>query len=520
MPTVDNPTVGTVDVIINKNVNEVDGLEYAIYENSQNKYVQANGTLGSNPVWQPLGVLLGQWGEFLSVSGKVRVTGLTAHSYLYQFQVKSRNSSDGSHAVSSESALSSGASSANQSPVVVFNSVSQTTNGTKYVNINYTGSDLESETSTLMKYEYSTDNSTWSTMTEKSGVGSEGVSGLNFSNSGSAHIFVWDANADLATTEDNTVYVRLQANDGTSSGGIVASSAITIDTKNPVVASLTANQVVGLHNVSIGYDLTDLTNSNIVLNISSDGGSTWSVATVTVSGAVGANVTPGTGKTITWNALADFGNQENSSMKARLVATDSFGNQSIPVSSANFIADTKVPLIANVLAVQNSGNNYVTISYDLSDVSTSSVALAVSADGGSTWNVTSTNVSGAVGGNISAGTGKTITWNAGSDFPGQQIANMRVRLQATDVYNNIGNNVESADFALDTKTPLITNVSAAQILNSDNFSFTYDLFDSGAVIVNLDISSDGGSTWNVATSSATGAVGSGVTPGFGKTLEW
>ena len=105
-------------------------------------------------------------------------------------------------------------------------------------------------------------------------------------------------------------------------------------------------------------------------------------------------------------------------------------------------------------------------------------------------------------------------------FPGQQIANMRVRLQATDVYNNIGNNVESADFALDTKTPLITNVSAAQILNSDNFSFTYDLFDSGAVIVNLDISSDGGSTWNVATSSATGAVGSGVTPGFGKTISW
>jgi hypothetical protein len=520
VPTVDNPTVGTVDVTINKNINEVNGLEYAIYEVSQNKYVQANGTLGVSPVWQPLGVLLGQWGEFLLVSGKVRVTGLTTHSYLYQFQVKSRNSSDSLHAASSDSALSSGASSANQSPVLTINSVTQTTNGTKYVNVNYTGSDLESETSTLVSYEYSVDNSTWYTMTEKSGVGSEGVSGLNFSNSGSAHLFAWDVGTDLVDTEDNTVYVRLRANDGTSDGGIVASSAITIDTKNPIISSLTASQTIGLHNVSIGYNLMDFSNANIVLNISSDGGSTWNVATATVSGAVGANITPGSGKTITWNALADFADQENSNMRARLQATDSFGNQSTLVSSANFIADTKVPAISNVSAVQNIGNNYVSITYDLSDVSTSSIALEVSSDGGSTWNVTSTNVSGAVGANITPGSGKTITWNAGSDFPGQQIANMKVRLRATDIYNNIGVNAVSSEFALDTKTPLITNVSAAQILNSDNFNFAYDLFDSGNVIVSLDISSDGGGTWNVATSSVTGAVGTGVSPGFGKTISW
>ena len=519
-PTVNNPTVGTVDVLINPNVNEVSGLEYAIYETSQNKYVQANGALGSNPVWQPLGTLIGQWGEFLAVSGKVRVNGLTTHSYLYTFKAKSRNGSDSLHAVSSESALSTGASSQNQAPAVTINSASQSGDGSRYVTVNYTGSDLESETSNLVKYEYSTDNSTWYTMTEKSGVGSQGVSGLTFSNSGTAHQFMWDVGTDLPNTEDNVVYVRLQANDGTSSGNIGSSSAIIIDTKNPTIASLTAFEVVGLHNVSIGYNLSDLSNSTIELNISSDGGSTWIVPTTTVSGNIGANVTPGTNKSITWNALADFPNQEVSNMKVRLRATDVFGNQSSFATSTNFLVDTKVPAISNLSASQNLGNNFVTISYDLSDISSSSITLAVSSDGGSTWNVPATTVSGDIGSGVLSGSGKSITWNAGVDFPNQQIANMQVRLLPTDIYNNVGNLVSSNIFSLDTNGPLISNVSAQQVLGSDNFNFSYDLIDSSNSQIYLEISSNGGSTWNVATSSLSGAVGANVVPGFGKVITW
>ncbi len=518
-PTVDNPTVGTVDVLINKNVNEVAGLEYAIFETSQSKYVQANGTLGTNAVWQPLGTLLGQWGEFLSVSGKVRVNSLATHSYLYQFEIKSRNSSDGAHLPSSESALSAGASSANQSPVITINSASQTTDGSKYVPINFTGTDLESETNVLVKYEYSTDNSVWHAMTEKSGVGSNGTSSLVFAYSGTAHLFAWDVGSDLNNIEDNTVYIRLQANDGTNSGNIAAATAFTVDTKNPVIASLSASQVLGLHNVSVGYNLTDLNTSTVVLNISSDGGSTWNVTSSTVSGAIGAGVIPGTGKSITWNALADFANQESATMKVQVRATDSFGNQSSYTDSSNFVADTKAPVVNSVSAIQNSGNNFVTVSYNFSDASTSTVYLEVSSDSGSNWTVTSTNVSGAIGANVLPGSGKTITWNAGIDFPSQQLATMRVRVRATDVYNNAGSSVESSDFALDSKAPLITTVSATQVAGSDNFNFTYDLFDSANVLISLDISSDGGSTWTVATSSLGGAVGS-VAPGFGKTATW
>ena len=520
VPTVDNPTVGTVDVLINKNASEVDGLQYAIYESSTNKYVQANGTLGASAIWQPLGVLVGNWGEFLSVAGKVRVNGLTNASYHYQFEVKSRNSSDASHAASSESALSAGASSANQSPVVILNSVNQTTDGSKWVIINYTGSDLESDTSTLIKAEYSTDNSVWHNMTEKSGVGSNGTSGLSFVYPGTAHLFAWDVGTDLVNMEDNTVYVRLQANDGTSSGNIAASSAFTVDTKNPAVATLVASQTLGLHNVAISYNLTDLNTSTIELNISSDGGSTWTVPVTSASGAVGTNIAPGNGKSISWNALTDFANQENSTMKVRVRATDSFGNQNTFVTSTNFAVDTKAPVTSNVVASQNIGNNFVAVTYDIADANNSTVVLEASSDGGSTWTVPVATVSGAVGAGVTSGTGKTITWNAGTDFAGQQISNMQVRVRATDVYSNAGANATSANFTLDTVAPLISNVSAAQVGGSNNFNFTYDLFDSGNVIISLDISSDGGSTWAVATSSLSGAVGSSVAPGFGKTITW
>lgn len=519
-PTMDNPTVGTVDATINKNSSEVDGLEYAVYEVTQNKYIQNNGTLGASATWQIFGTSSGQWGENTGTSGKVRVNGLANPSYTYQFQVKSRNPNDASHTAASESALSSSASSVNQSPTIVLNSVAQTTDGSKYVTISYTGSDLESETVSLANYQYSLNNSTWFTMTEKSGVGSNGTTGLVFNNSGSTYQFMWDVNTDLPSTEDSTTYIRLRANDGTSNGGYATSSAFATDTKNPVISLVTSSQTLSTQTVAIGYTLTDLSNSNIELNVSSDGGSTWDVSTASASGDIGSNIAPGSGKAISWNAGADFSNQEISNSKTRIRGTDSFGNQGSFAQSSNFVIDTKVPAISNVSASQNSGSSSVAITYDLSDAHSSTIAIDISSDGGSTWDVTDTSVTGAVGSGVTAGTGKTITWNAGTDFSGQEISNMKVRVRGTDTYANASGNAESGIFSLDTKTPTISNVAASQILGSDNFNFTYNLTDSGSVTISLDISSNGGSTWTVAETTAAGDVGSGITAGTGKTITW
>lgn len=506
VPTVDNPSVGTVDVTINKNVNEIDGLEYAIYENTQGKYIQANGTLGANAVW-------------LSV-GKITVNGLVNPSYQYQFQVKSRNISDVSHAISSESSLSSSASSANQSPVIIINSAAQTTDGTKYVTISYMGSDLESETVSLSSYQYSLDNSTWYTMTEKTGVGSDGVSGLSFAYPGTAHNFKWDVNADIPNTEDATAYVRLRANDGTTNGGYTVSSAFVIDTKVPNISDVTSSQTFGSHNVAIGYNLSELSVSNIELNISSDSGASWTVPVTAAVGDLGSGIPSGNGKTITWNALTDFANQEVDSMRVRLRGTDAFGNQSNYAQSINFALDTKAPIVSNVTAAQNVGDNTFTIVYDLADQNDSNVVLNISSDGGATWNVPVASATGAVGAGVVAGNGKTIIWDGGADFSGNEFSNMRVRVQAIDSFANTSNWGESVNFSLDTKAPVLTNVTAIQTLGTGLVTFTYDLFDLSNSVVDLDISSNGGITWTVATSSLTGAVGSGVVPGVGKTIVW
>ncbi|MFH1712831.1 MAG: hypothetical protein ABH896_01405 [Candidatus Jacksonbacteria bacterium] len=128
----------------------------------------------------------------------------------------------------------------NAFPSIAITSTSQTTNGTRYATINYTLTDADANTCSLVNYEYSTDNNTWHTMTEKAGANSNGVSLLNASSGGTAHNFMWDIGTDLADTEDSTVYIRLKPNDGMMDGSFAISDAFAIDAKNPTIGSVSA----------------------------------------------------------------------------------------------------------------------------------------------------------------------------------------------------------------------------------------------------------------------------------------
>ncbi|MBT3949162.1 hypothetical protein HOF40_03680, partial [Candidatus Parcubacteria bacterium] len=517
-PTVYNPTIGTVDVLINPHASETSGLEYAIYETTQGKYVQSNGTLGVSAVWQVLGTGASQWGNSTAQSGRVYVNGLVNDSYTYEFQIKSRNISDAGNAASSESGLSTGTSSSNQAPAISIISTSQTTDGTKYVTINYTGTDLESETCSLVTYKYSTDNATWYTMTEKGGVGSDGTSGLSFTSGGASLNFMWDVGTDLNNTEDSTVYIRLQANDATTDGNATDSSAFIIDTKNPVISSPAGSQVVGTNNVTFTYILTDLSNSTVELDISDDSGGTWDVTDTSVTGDVGSGITAGS-KTITWNAGTDFNNQDQADLRTQIRALDTFGNQGSYTESADFALDTANPSVTSVSASQDGGANTVTITYDLADTNNSTIEIDISEDGGLSWDVTDTSVTGDVGSGITAGS-NSITWDAEADFFGEDQDDIRVRVRAYDIYANGSDYTESANFALDTLGPIVTSVVASQTAGTDNVVFTYDLADASNSTVEIGISEDGGSSWTVASSSLSGDIGSDVTPGSGKSITW
>ncbi len=89
------------------------------------------------------------------------------------------------------------------------------------------------------------------------------------------------------------------------------------------------------------------------------------------------------------------------------------------------------PAVMNVTAVQRAGTALVDITYDVTaDTPTVAVILRISSDGGATFDVPATTLSGAVGPNVPVGTGKVITWNAGADWLGNYSNTMRFEITA------------------------------------------------------------------------------------------
>ncbi|MCX6874874.1 MAG: SUMF1/EgtB/PvdO family nonheme iron enzyme [Verrucomicrobia bacterium] len=85
------------------------------------------------------------------------------------------------------------------------------------------------------------------------------------------------------------------------------------------VGNVRAAQRAGTKLLDIDYDITGTSNSATVsLEISADGGTTWAVPATTLTGAVGANVTPGTNLRIIWDAGTDWNNQASPLMRFRI----------------------------------------------------------------------------------------------------------------------------------------------------------------------------------------------------------
>ncbi|NQV12209.1 hypothetical protein HQ524_02510, partial [Candidatus Uhrbacteria bacterium] len=254
-------------------------------------------------------------------------------------------------------------------------------------------------------------------------------------------------------------------------GSYYESSNFSVDSKNPEVSNVSASQTGGTTDVVILYDLVDVTTAGhlVEIDISDDGGSTWTVADTSLNGAVGSGQITGTNQTITWDAGTDFAGQYEADMRVRVRSIDYYGNQGAYSSSSSFSIDTAGPVISNLVGVQDAGANTVTVTYDLSDDAASGllVSLDISEDGGVSWLVTDTSVSGDIGSGQTTGVGNSFTWDAEADFAGQDVPNMRVRLSAVDAFSNSGLLLESSDFTLDTADPAgLAGLSAFSTTNT------------------------------------------------------
>lgn len=92
----------------------------------------------------------------------------------------------------------------------------------------------------------------------------------------------------------------------------------------PTVSNMSAVQRPNTMLVDVTYDVAapGVSNVKISLEISSDGGTTFTVPAVTVTGDVGANVMVGTAKQLTWNAGVDWADQHSPLMRFRVTADD------------------------------------------------------------------------------------------------------------------------------------------------------------------------------------------------------
>ena len=93
----------------------------------------------------------------------------------------------------------------------------------------------------------------------------------------------------------------------------------------------------------------------------------------------------------------------------------------------------QAPMVSNVVAQQRPGTKLVDITYNVTAVTpTVAISLLISNDDGASYNIPAKTLSGAVGGDVTTGTGKVITWNAGVDWNGNYNAGMRFEVTADD----------------------------------------------------------------------------------------
>ena len=137
----------------------------------------------------------------------------------------------------------------------------------------------------------------------------------------------------------------------------------------PVVSNISAVQRPGTQLVDITYDVTaDTSTVPVGLEISSDGGTTYSVPVVTPCGAIGFDVATGTGNVITWDAGADWSKQYSSAIRFKVTAYAQLsGFSAIPVGSfqmGNAMAEdtdiTNAPIRTVTVSALYMGQNLVT----------------------------------------------------------------------------------------------------------------------------------------------------------------
>ena len=200
----------------------------------------------------------------------------------------------------------------------------------------------------------------------------------------------------------------------------------------PVVSNISAAQRANSRLVDITYDVAaDFPTVSVSLQVSSNGGSTFTVPATTLSGAIGAGVTTGTAKKITWDAGADWSGQYSTQMRFKVIADD--GNSAPTISD---IAEQTI----------TEGGDTGAIAFTIGDAQTAAGSLTLSGSSSNTTLVPNANI--VFGG---SGANRTVTVTPASSQTGTATITVTVSdgsLSASDTFLLTVNSAAPAGMAL------------------------------------------------------------------------
>ena len=164
------------------------------------------------------------------------------------------------------------------------------------------------------------------------------------------------------------------------------------------------------------------------------------------------------------------------------------------------------PTVQSLSSVQNSNYGYAYVNYNLVDQDSDPSSLVTyeysltGAFAGEQVTMTASSTdpahSGASGLITSPiGVAHTFVWDAKSQLGNIYSTTTYVRMRANDGIAN-GAYTSSSVFILDYVSPIVSNVSASEILGTTDVAINYDLFDNTTdnLFVDFQVSSDGGNT--------------------------
>lgn len=142
----------------------------------------------------------------------------------------------------------------------------QSTSSVGVAVINYNLQDDESDTSSLVAYEYSLTGDFVGEEMTMTPFGTDpnhsGISGLTTSPSGLPYTFVWDSYTDLSNTHDGIVYIRFKANDGINDGYYSTSSDFYLDLVPPANLTSLSKTAESESSVTLNWNQVSDTNFN------------------------------------------------------------------------------------------------------------------------------------------------------------------------------------------------------------------------------------------------------------------